>query len=163
MNAISIIYPQFWFQLKVENIFFAQLGILKVHYCHGRNIGPNQVFVPPLLDEVKLNEQTSFFKMTTMFIAVVAMKSPTNCNLCSKMWTLLTSNQIISHKLLERLKFIELFMAMVLGSVEDERCFSTLSFTKSKLRNRFAKHLDSILHMYAPKKIIFWKISHFLQ
>jgi len=40
-------------------------------------------------------------------------------------------------------------MVMVLGSVEDERCFSTLSFTKNKLRNWFVKHLDSILHMYA--------------
>jgi len=51
------------------------------------------------------------------------------------MWALLASNQIISHKLLEWLKFIELFMAMVLGSVEDERCFSTLSLTKNKSRN----------------------------
>jgi len=40
-------------------------------------------------------------------------------------------------------------MVMVLGSVEDERCLSTLSFIKNKLRNRLVKHLDSILHMYA--------------
>jgi hypothetical protein len=108
---------------------------LKAYYCHGRNIGPNQVFIPPLLDEAKLNEQTSFFKMITMFNAIVAMKSPTNCKLCSKMWALLASNQIISHKLAEWLKFIEIFMVMVLENVEDERYFSTLSFTKSKLKN----------------------------
>ncbi len=122
---------------------------MKAHYCHGRNIGPNQVFIPPLLDEVKLNEQRFFFKMIMMSNAIMAMKSPTNCNLCSKMWALLASNQFFSHKLAEWLKFIEFFMAMVLGSVEDERCFSTLSFTKSKLRNRLTTHLDSVLHMYA--------------
>ncbi len=66
-----------------------------------------------------------------------------------KMWALLVNNQIMSHKLHEWLKFTEFFMVMVLGSVEDEKCFSTLSFIKNKLRNRLVKHLDLILHMYA--------------
>jgi hypothetical protein len=51
------------------------------------------------------------------------------------MWALFVNNQIISHKLFEWLKPIELSMTMVLGSVEDERCLFTFSFTKSKLRN----------------------------
>jgi len=45
-----------------------------------------------------------------------------NYNPCSKMWALITNNQIIFHKLYEWLKFIKLSMVMVLGSVEDERC-----------------------------------------
>jgi hypothetical protein len=61
------------------------LGILKANYFHGRNIGPNQVFILHLLDNAKLNEQTSFFKMTTMSDVTVAMKSTINSNLCSKM------------------------------------------------------------------------------
>ncbi len=77
------------------------------------------------------------------------------------MWALLASNQIISHKLAEWLKFIEIFMVMVLENVEDERYFSTLSFTKSKLKNWLAKHLDSILHMYAHKKKKIGKIPIF--
>jgi hypothetical protein len=40
-------------------------------------------------------------------------------------------------------------MAMVLGSVEDEQCFSTLSFTKNKLNNQLTTHLDLIVCMYA--------------
>jgi hypothetical protein len=39
-------------------------------------------------------------------------------------------------------------MAMVLGSVEDERCFSTLSFVKSKLKNKLTTHLDLVVWMY---------------
>jgi hypothetical protein len=54
MNATEIIYPQFWIQLKVEHIFSANLNILKAHYCHGKNIGANQMRIPPLLDELKL-------------------------------------------------------------------------------------------------------------
>jgi hypothetical protein len=47
------------------------------------------------------------------------------------MWALFANNQIVSHKLFEWLKFIELSMCMVLGGVEGERCFFTLSFTKA--------------------------------
>jgi hypothetical protein len=35
------------------------------------------------------------------------------------MWASLASNQFIFHKLFKWLKLIELFMAMVLGNVED--------------------------------------------
>jgi hypothetical protein len=54
MNATGIIYPQFWIQPEVEQIFLAQLSTLKAHYCHGKNIGANQMYIPPLLDELKL-------------------------------------------------------------------------------------------------------------
>ncbi len=123
--------------------------ILRVHYYHGRNIGPNQVIFPPLLDEAKLNELASFFKMIMMSNVVVAMKPPTSYNPCSKMRALLATNWIISRKLSEWLKFIELSMAMVLGSVKDERWFSIMSFTKSKLRNQLITHLVLIMYMYA--------------
>jgi hypothetical protein len=39
------------------------------------------------------------------------------------MWCMLSNNQFIEHWLFEWFKLIELLMAMVLGSVEDERCF----------------------------------------
>jgi hypothetical protein len=57
----------------------------------------------------------------------------------------------IFHKLSEWLKLVELSMAMVLGSVEDEQCFSTLSFTKNKLNNQLTTHLDLVMCMYTQK------------
>lgn len=92
MNAIDIIYPQFWLQLEVKHDFLVQLNILKSHYCHMKHIGVNCVFNLPLLDEVLLDKQTYFFKITMMSNANVAMKPPTNCNLCSRMWALLANN-----------------------------------------------------------------------
>jgi hypothetical protein len=44
---------------------------------------------------------------------------------------------------------VELFIAMILGSVKNEHCFSTLSFLKSKLRNQLTKHLDLIVKTFA--------------
>jgi hypothetical protein len=80
---------------------------------------------------------------------IVVMKPPLDCNPWSRMWTLLTINQIICSKLLKWLKLVELSMAMVLGSVEDERCFSNLSIIKIKLRNWLIAHLDLVVWMYA--------------
>ena len=37
---------------------------------------------------------------------------------------------------------------MILGSVEDERVFSTLGFLKSKVRNKLDKNMDNFLRLY---------------
>jgi hypothetical protein len=36
----------------------------------------------------------------------------------------------------------------VLSSMEDERTFSTISFMKSKLREHFNEHLNTVVGMY---------------
>jgi len=51
MNASGVIYPQFWVQHEAKHKFMAQLSILKIHYCFGKQIGPKQLFILPLLDE----------------------------------------------------------------------------------------------------------------
>jgi hypothetical protein len=40
-------------------------------------------------------------------------------------------------------------MVQVMGSVEDEQTFSTLSLMKSKLKNRLNEHLHMIVGMYS--------------
>jgi hypothetical protein len=40
-------------------------------------------------------------------------------------------------------------MVMVLGSMEDKYCFSTLSFMKSKLWNQLTTHFDLVVKMFA--------------
>ncbi len=66
--------------------------------------------IPPLLDELKLEAQASFFKVTILANFVVVMKPPLDCNPCSRMWALLTINQITCFNLLEWLKLVELSM-----------------------------------------------------
>jgi hypothetical protein len=93
------IYPRFWIQLKVEQIFLAHLSILKAYCCHGKNIGANQMYIPPLLDELKLEAQVSFFKVTMLANSAIAMKPSLDCNPCSRMSALLSTDQIICSKL----------------------------------------------------------------
>ena len=47
------------------------------------------------------------------------------------------------------MKVDEIAHVQVLGSVEDERTFNSLSFLKSKLRNQLTTHLDLVVHMFA--------------
>jgi len=68
---------------------------LKAHYCHGKNIGANPLYIPPLLDELKLKAQAYFVKVTMLANFAATMKFPLDCNPCSRMWALLTTNQII--------------------------------------------------------------------
>ncbi len=52
-------------------------------------------------------------------------------------------------------RLIELAIIMVLGNVEDERTFSTITFMKSKLRNQLTTHLDFVVRMYAQEFLTF--------
>ncbi len=47
---------------------------------------------------------------------------------------------------------MELFITMILGNVEDEWCFFTLLFMKSKLHNRLTMHLDLVVGMFAQER-----------
>jgi hypothetical protein len=43
---------------------------------------------------------------------------------------------------------VKIVVIQMLGLVEDERTFSTISFMKSKLRNRLNEHLNIAVGMY---------------
>jgi hypothetical protein len=92
MNANEIIYPKSWVQPKVKHIFLAQLGILKTHYCHEKNIRANQIYISPLFNELKLEARASFFKVMMMANSATTRKLLLDCNPCFKRWALLTTN-----------------------------------------------------------------------
>ncbi len=51
----------------------------------------------------------------------------------------------------EYVKLDELVMVRIVDSVEEEKCFSTLAFMKSKLRNRLTTHLPLVVSMFAQQ------------
>ncbi len=57
-------------------------------------------------------------------------------------------NVILSNRIFEYLKLIELAIVVVLGSVDDKHTFSTINFMKSKLNNQLATNLDLVVRMY---------------
>jgi hypothetical protein len=60
----------------------------------------------------------------------------------------------LQHQLLEYFALAELFVVIILGNVEDEHCFSTLFFLKSKLHNRLIKRLNLVARMFAQEHYV---------
>jgi len=56
MNAIGIIYLQYWLQLEVVSMFLDHLQILKAHYCHAKITQQNGICHLPLLDVILLQQ-----------------------------------------------------------------------------------------------------------
>jgi hypothetical protein len=50
------------------------------------------MYIPPLVDELKLEARASFFKVTMLANSTIAMKLPLDYNPCSRMWALSTTN-----------------------------------------------------------------------
>ena len=71
---------------------------------------------------------------------------------------LIDSNIMLRHNLSKFFKLAEIATVLVLGSVEDERTFSTLSFMKDKLRNRLHVHLPLVVAMHGQS---FFDIENF--
>jgi hypothetical protein len=65
-NVTSIIYPQYWLNLLVEETFWGHLTLLMAQFCFEKVIGPisDQVKIPILFNESKLDLGVSFFKIT---------------------------------------------------------------------------------------------------
>jgi hypothetical protein len=72
-------------------------------------------------------------------------------NPLTKMWHLVTTSQVLSFNFPKYVKLIELAMVQIVGNVEDERCFFTLTFMKSKLWNWLSTHLPLVVCMFAQQ------------
>ena len=71
-----------------------------------------------------------------------AMAKPKDVNPVTKLWEKVGQNGLMLSRLSEFFKLVNIAIYSVLGSVKDERTFSTLGFMKSKVRNRLGGHLD---------------------
>jgi hypothetical protein len=113
----------------------------------------------PLLDARKLDEQESLFICTMESNAKKTMDGDVkSANPLKKLWRVVDTSSMLRHGLSEYLKLAEIATILVLGSVEDERTFSTLSFMKDKLRNRLQTHLPLVVTMHGQN---FYDINTF--
>jgi hypothetical protein len=74
------------------------------------------------------------------------------------MWHLVTSFQILVSSFLKYVKSAELAMVQIISNMEDEKCFSTLAFMKSKLRNKLTTHLPIVVRMFTQQ---FYTLENF--
>ena len=87
----------------------------------------------------------------TMWTQSHVLDNPKECGAITILWTTLGGSQYLQENISEYFKLVDLCQTMILGSVEDERMFSALSFLKSKLRNKLYKHMDTCLRLYVTK------------
>jgi len=62
---------------------------------------------------------------------------------------LVTTSQVLVWSFPKYVKLAEMAMVQIVGSVENEHCFFTLAFMKSKLRNGLITHLRLVVRMFA--------------
>jgi hypothetical protein len=70
---------------------------------------------------------------------------PFDLNPLTRMRHLVTEFHMLVCSFSKYVKLIKLIMMLVVGSVENEKCFFTLIFMKSKLHNMLIAHLSLVL------------------
>jgi hypothetical protein len=152
LDAMGVVFPQYWKDEKAAQISFRKhLNVLKEHLGQPRWIGEseNKRLVAPVLDCFQLELQQPLFQLSMVSNAMAAMEPPFQVNPLTKMWRTLDANTALVAHFPEYLKLAQIAMVHVLGSVEDERAFSSLTFLKDKLRNRLsADHLGIVMGMH---------------
>lgn len=154
MDAMGIIYPQYWLQKDCEESFPKHLQVLENFYCEPKYAVVEKVkhLVPPVLDRYNLETQQSLFKLAMLSNCRKCMEPPFDLNPLTRMWRELDACTVLRVKAFpEYFRLAEVALVHVLGSVEDERCFSSLAFLKNKLRNCLNEHLQLVVGMYSQK------------
>jgi hypothetical protein len=65
MDALAIVYPQYWFQLNCDVLFVKHLKIMKVDFSYGKTLCLNkEVQVLELFDANDFDHQHGMFKLT---------------------------------------------------------------------------------------------------
>lgn len=157
LDALGVVYPQYWLQGDCASSFRKHLDIIKNFYEEPKWIGEGESrrLVPAVLDTFLLEAQQPLFKIAMIANAHAAMElPPLNApihqivNPLTKLWRTLDANSALGKNFSEYLKLAKIAMVHVLGSVEDERTFSALNFLKDKLRNRLDQHLGVVVGMH---------------
>ena len=117
-----------------------------------------ETWVSSLLNAAALDEQMAMFKMALKSNSKPVLQPPFNVNPLTKLWQILGSNALLTHSFPEYFKLAKMAMTIVLGSVEDERAFSTVGFVKGKLRNKLGDHLPLCVQMFTQK---FYTLKNF--
>jgi len=153
MDALRVVYPQYWLQQSSPEISFRKhLDVLKSFYGEAQWVrnDDNKCLIPTLLDRFELEVQQPLFKMAMISNATTAMDSLGKVNPLTRLWRMLDANNALAKSMSEYVKLAEIAMIHVLGSVEDERCFSSLSFLKDQLRNRLSDgNLSLVVGMHS--------------
>lgn len=107
--------------------------------------------VPVLIDRELLITQERISKTAMRAKSPTAMKLPFVHNPLTSLWHTLDVASCLTKEFSEYFKLAEIAVVHVLGSVEDECCFSLVNFLKSKVRNNLKGHLYLVVGMISQR------------
>jgi hypothetical protein len=148
MDALGNVYPQYWLQPQAEVLIEGHFPVIKAHYCFERH-GEDDVISPSILSLSKLNHECSQCKGAIKANAADAIQKPITLSPLTKLWRTLSLFCVLKGYFGEWFKVAEIVAVQVLGSVEDKRTFSIVSFSKNQLRNCFSEHLNTIVGVFS--------------
>jgi hypothetical protein len=159
LDAFGIVYPQYWKQPGADDSFSHHLAVIKKFYCHSKVLnagkplyeGGGSHTASEMLSGSMLDNQQGLFRTTMKANCDAACSLASNINPLILLWRNLSESRHLCKLISEYFKLAEIGCCLVLGSVEDERCFSTLKFLKSCHRNRLGKHLPLVVQMFGQK------------
>jgi hypothetical protein len=151
LNALGVIFPQYWMDPNCHELFPLHLEILTDFFSAPKTSqgegGQSRVNEPlnkrELLLQMPLFKSTMISNSKKMFETALIENNP-----LSVMWKKLAASGILTCRISEWFKLAEIAVVSVIGSVEDERTFSTLTWMKSKVRNRLNNNLDCTLRLH---------------
>jgi hypothetical protein len=168
INALGVVFPQYWQEPNCVELFPLHMEVLAKFYCELRTVVPDPTAensepkVIEILSRRELESQVSCFKSTMISSSISTMQSEAvqdgKGNPLTLLWKKLAASNYTKQYLSEWFKVAEIAVITVIGSVEDERMFSTLGWLKSKVRNRLNAHLDCTLRLYSQP---WWGVSTF--
>ena len=87
MDAMGIVFPQYWVQEGVDRTFSTHLSILKDAFCHSKcvvQVDRKRDWVRPILSNKALDKQSYMFKMSMLSQSKLVMQLPYHLNPVTK-------------------------------------------------------------------------------
>ncbi len=109
--------------------------MIKAAFCSPKKLPDNNVWVLEVLSASSFNIEQSMLKLAVKSNACAAMAKLIDVNPLMHFWRILSTSRLLVCSFLEYFKLVETSMVQFIGSMEDEPCFNSLAFCKSKLHN----------------------------
>ncbi len=89
------------------------------------------------------------FKLTMISNVHAAMVKLIDMNLLTCLWCIFLASKLLVCSFPKYFKLAKIAMVQALGSMDDEQCFSSLAFCKSKLHDQLTMNLGLVVRMFS--------------
>ncbi|KAH7314796.1 hypothetical protein KP509_21G020700 [Ceratopteris richardii] len=152
LEAMAIVHPLHWNHAKdkslLTNDFKSKVQVLSDHF--GKNAYLADRILEGIINPNLKKKQSGIFGQT-MWEQFDFIKDPSNPGSMTKLWKKLDISPFLKESMSEYFKVANLCLTMILGSIEDERLWSSLTFIRNATRNRLNKNLDTCLRFFVSK------------